>query len=252
LKAWVDLESKYGYRSTFFAAAHVGRPHHLDPFYYLDDTVYWGHQELPLWQALKRLEKGGWEVGLHGSYQSYLDPERLRQEREYLSQKLGRSVEGVRQHYLRLETPETWRSQSQAGFLYDSTLGFNEMPGFRAGIGLPFQPFGLERRERLDFLELPLVAMDSAVLGQATQNLTIDQATDRCIGILNKVAETNGLVVLSWHTNVLDQTHWPGWLEVYERILSYLQTRNVWVAPAGEIAAWWRKRTESLKLVREI
>ena len=71
----------------------------------------------------------------------------------------------------RVSTSCTGRSRRRrtcrppAGFVADSTLGFNRAAGYRASTTLPFRPVRRQRRTRTDLLEVPLVVEDSALLG---------------------------------------------------------------------------------------
>ena len=90
---------------------------------------------------LFELNSHGWEVGLHGSFHSFLDTEKLRNEKAALEQALKSPVIGGRQHNLNLKIPETWLNQEKAGLFYDTTLGYNDCLGFRWGISFPFRPY---------------------------------------------------------------------------------------------------------------
>ena len=49
-----------------------------------------------------------------------------------------------------------------AGMSYDSTLTYSEAPGFRCGTCHPYPVFDARIDERIDLVEIPLVAMDAS------------------------------------------------------------------------------------------
>ncbi len=238
-EAVLDLEARAGFRSTFFfvpEAQSVKR----DPPYDIDAPR--------LRNLLVRLQTGGWEVGVHGSFDSYLDAKVLRAQREKLERALGSPVRGVRQHYLRLRIPDTFRSHVEAGFVYDSTLGFRGGVGFRAGTAFPFRPFDAAARQPLSILELPLTIMDGALFWQL--GLTPPEATARSLALLETIRSVGGLAVLLWHQRAWHDRRYPGWSHVYRQAVEYLRDEDLaWVATAGQVAGWWQAR-EAVRLER--
>jgi peptidoglycan/xylan/chitin deacetylase (PgdA/CDA1 family) len=228
----MELEARAGYRSTFFfvpEAASADR----DPPYELDTP--------PLRQLLVRLGAGGWEVGVHGNYDSHLDAASLRAQREKLERVWGEQVRGVRQHYLRLEVPETFRAQMEAGFAYDGTVGYRSHVGFRAGAAFPFHPFDPTTGQKMDLLELPLAVMDGPLFWQL--KLSPSEASARTLALLDRVRSVGGLAVLLWHQRAWHDRRYPGWGQVYGAALDYLREEGrAWVATAGEVADWWLAR----------
>jgi len=173
---------------------------------------------------LKEITTNGFDIGLHGSFDSYNDEEKIRSEKKALENILGKEVKGIRQHYLRFEVPHTWEIQENAGFLYDTTLGYSDAIGFRAGICFPFYPF------KMKILEIPLTLMDTA-------HMYPKDALKSTIEILEIVKRYNGLAVLLWHNNVE-----MGWVDAYKEILMHLSRENAWVASAMEIYKWYKFR----------
>ena len=238
---WIEDEERFGFRSSFyFLPTAPTRPHEFDGTYAWDDPVGFEGEVLNVRGLLRRLSERGAEVGLHGSYLSHLDGTELAHQRRQLEQALGAPVRGVRQHFLRFDAGETWRAQQQAGFEYDATLGYNEALGFRAGIAAPFHPWDPRARAPLELLALPLTAMDGVLF--RTWKLDRELATRRLIAHLDEVERAGGLAVLLWHPNAADARRYPGWYDTWRDALEYLASRPAWVAPAGEIARWWRER----------
>ncbi len=233
----MELEAEAGFRSTFFFVPQVTSARR-DPPYEVDTPR--------LRDLLSRLRAGGWEVGVHGSFDSYLDPEALRAQREKLERVSGGPVRGVRQHYLRLQVPDTYRAQADAGFVYDGTAGYRSTVGFRAGAAFPFRPFDSADGRQLPLLELPLTVMDGPLFWQL--NLAPAEASARMLALLETVRAVEGLAVLLWHQRVWHEKRYPGWHQVYGRAVDYLrEDGKAWVATAGQVADWWLAR-EAVRL----
>jgi peptidoglycan/xylan/chitin deacetylase (PgdA/CDA1 family) len=192
-------------------------------------------------EIIGQLRDGGWEVGVHGSFRSPRDSKQLRRERERLEAILGDSVTGIRQHYLQFGGIEMFRAQAQAGYVYDTTVGYRETVGFRAGVACPFHPFDVERKEPLALLELPLTIMDGALFWHLKDDAS--QAVDRTKALLHTSQDLYGLTVLLWHQRVGDERRYPGWWQAYRQVIHHLATdERAWVTSAAEVARWWLAR----------
>jgi len=145
-----------GFRSTLFAVADGG--HRRDPSYRL-------HQIAP---QLREAASRGFPVGVHASYASVVENDSLLRETALLTETLGRRPLGNRQHWLRFDChAKLFRAVERAGFLYDSSLGFAEVSGFRNGANFAFPPYDFENERPCAFLEIPLVIMDGSLAASA-------------------------------------------------------------------------------------
>ncbi|WP_336023549.1 polysaccharide deacetylase family protein [Halobellus salinisoli] len=169
------------------------------------------------------LDAGGWEIGLHGSYDSYRDRERLRAEKRGLESVLGREVSGIRQHHLNLSVPDTWRHHSAIGLDYDTSLGSSVEYGFQHGYGI-VRPFDDS------FVVFPLTAMEIA--------LPIDrdpQAAWEVVESLLLEARENGAVMsVLWHPRFFCEDT-PAYGPLYERLIERALELDAWVGPPGEL-----------------
>lgn len=101
---------------------------------------------------------------LHGSYTSVVSGETLAQESSELGKAMGKNTLGSRQHWLRFsDHVKFFHSVADTGLVFDSTLGFADMVGFRNGAGFAFPPYDFKREKPHAFLEIPLVLMDGAL-----------------------------------------------------------------------------------------
>lgn len=227
----IDLESKYHAPSSFFFLNNSSRK---DSNYSLDDQM--------LEKLVKLIEKAGCEIGLHGSYYSYAG-KMLNEEKERLEKTVGHKITGIRQHYLRLWIPQTWRLQSMSGLTYDTSIGDNFTPGFSMGCCLPFFANDENKETILPLVEIPLVIEDIA-LSQDGKTLDPDETLRLCEQITKTVSDVNGVITMDWHADYFDEQTSPGWTESYRRLLDYYSKLNVWFANGQQLCNWWISRTK--------
>lgn len=190
------LSEERGLRSAFYFIAGGSPP--LDGDYRLDDP--W------LRDLLRRIHARGHEIGLHGSYETMLDAERLAAEagtlrRVCAEEGIEQERWGGRQHYLRWRNPETWRAWDEAGLDYDSSVGFHDDVGFRCGTSRPFPVFDLVHGRRLRLEEQPLVAMEVALLDNA--GVGPGDTAARLRGVKAECTRYGGAFTLLWHNSRL-------------------------------------------------
>ncbi len=152
----MDATERCGLRCTFYFLA-GNQPGDHDFRYRIDDPQILAH--------LRRIGGRGHEIGLHASYMSHGSVERIRMELDALRAACAMvGVEqadwGVRHHYLRFDASRSWRDYLAAGLAHDSTLGFAELVGFRAGTCREYPVFDLVEDRPLALRERPLTAMD--------------------------------------------------------------------------------------------
>jgi uncharacterized protein DUF7033 len=123
---------------------------------------------LPVFKKAIQLSKErGYEIGIHPSYDTWKDEPLMQQEREKLERSIGENISLTRQHFLRFSFKDTPRIIQKLGFKEDSSLGFANRIGFRCGTGFSYQLYDFENECAFDFMETPLVFMDSALFAEA-------------------------------------------------------------------------------------
>jgi hypothetical protein len=95
------------------------------------------------------------EVGIHSSYASNGNIEKVREEISRLEKITGKKIVRNRQHFLRLRFPATYRTILACGIEEDYTLGYSSLAGFRAGIASPFLFYDLEKEEATQLRVFP-------------------------------------------------------------------------------------------------
>ena len=168
----------------------------------------------------------GDEIGLHPSYATSEQPARLADEKARLEALTGEPTAGVRFHYLRHRTHESLPLLAELGFRYDTSQGFAETPGLRAGFSLPFHPYDLALDRPLDLVELPLAIMDASLAEPRYLGLDADAGLQRSVQVLEHVAEARGTVAILWHVDRFDRVYARGWDRAYERLLQWVVDRG--------------------------
>jgi hypothetical protein len=180
----------------------------------------------PVASLLSEIHARGHQLGLHPSYHTYRDRERLQTEFAILleaAERLGIRQEawGGRQHFLRFAVPMTWRNYASVGLAYDATLTYADEPGFRCGTCYGFPVYDLEQRRSLPLRERPLIAMESSLLDRSEvrwgSRRHLDAARERITRLADVCRRFAGSFSLLWHNTSLIT---PAQQRVYQDILS--------------------------------
>jgi hypothetical protein len=220
----INTELKYDFRSSFYFMS--GGTSKYDGKYNAEDKR--------LFNMVYRLNKLGFETAYHGSFYSYDNLAKMKEEIKSLERSNEFNGYGCRQHFLRFSVPITWEIQEKNGLLYDTTLGFAEAEGFRSGICFPYRPFDLIQNRVLDIWEIPLIVMDAALKDEKYRHLNYKEGEDAIINMINTVKRYNGVFTLLWH-NTSFANEWKNWIKVYEDTIKYLYESNALGASGREI-----------------
>ena len=213
-----ELEEAHRVRSVFHVyggpagGARHGRSRLIDPAYDANELA----------ATLRSLHAGGWTIGVHPSFDSWRDADALRSQREAVERVVGSPVERCRQHWLRFSWGETWAAQERAGLTLDSTLGFNDRPGFRNGAALRFEPWSFERRAPLGIDAIPLVLMDSHLYDY--ELLTDEERRATMSRWVDEVTAVGGEASLLWHQQTMHPDY--GWGAGYRELLHLVGGRS--------------------------
>lgn len=229
-EAVMERETEFGVRSSFYFLNEKKLLREKPPAAWVNPRnwmLFAGRYDVTdqeIVDVIEELDRGGWEVGIHGSFESYTDRSRLRTEKETLEGVLGREIIGGRQHYLNLERPTTWKYHREIGLRYDATLGSNETAGFHHGYGV-FHPFDD------GFTVFPLTIMETAVMNEMGSP---EAAWKKCRSLLDEAAENDAVMTILWHPRVFNEREFPGYAELYTKIVRKALQMDAWVGPCGE------------------
>ena len=147
----MEQSEKQGLQSRFYFIA-GGETEHEGNYDIHDERVK---------TLIQRIKERGHLIGIHPSYDTYLDVEVLKKEKETLEKVAGQEITEGRQHYLRFSVPETWQNWEEAGLKLDSSMNYAGYEGFRCGTGREFPVFNIKTGKKLNLLERPLILMDT-------------------------------------------------------------------------------------------
>jgi hypothetical protein len=234
---WRDFDDRYltletGTSSTFFVIPFQGRPGKTSdgraPSF---RAASYGAQDIA--DSIHKLLRSGCEVGLHG-IDAWLDESSGRAELREIRRLTGAVEIGVRMHWLYF-SQDSPRTLEKAGATYDSTIGYNDTVGYRAGTTQVYKPI-----EASQLLELPLHVMDTALFYRAYLGLSPEQAKMVVHRMADNAVRFGGCITINWH----DRSVAPErlWDTSYRALIEDLKTRGAWFATAGQAVAWFRKR----------
>jgi len=164
-------------------------------------------------QVVNWLDELGAESGIHPGYNTFRSPEKLRREVAILRDTLGDRPLGGRQHYLRW-SPDTWIDWENCGLAYDSSVGFAEQIGFKAGTCIPYQPWLFPLNRQADLIEIPLLVMDRTLLGY--MGLTKGEAIHAVTELIGRCRMAGGVFTMLWHNDAFLN---PFYRDVYMGLL---------------------------------
>lgn len=211
----------------------VRHSHRLDARYTLEHR---GVVEMMRWLESERME-----VGLHGSYTCLDQPAGLLREAARLRAQ-GFSPNGGRLHWLHFTLDQLIPATERAGLNYDTSIGWSERVGFRAGACFAFPPYHFEQERAATFLEIPMVVMEQA-LRPHTRRRAAEEIFEEAANVLARSRRLGwGGISLLWHPAAFGN----GWLpqEVGEVFWRLADRRARW----GD---HWMKPADLLGVARE-
>jgi hypothetical protein len=177
-----------------------------------DKNIHWKNEKLG--SVLRGLNAAG-GMGIHPSYNSYMNPTKIAQEKRRLEEIVGHSIHKSRQHYLRLRFPDSYKMLLAADLNRDYSMGFADNIGFRAGTSFPFYWFDLDADKMTDLLVFPFAYMDGALkdyLGLKPMEARLEVEE-----LIENVEDMGGLFMFIWHNSSIGEyAEWKGWKMVLD------------------------------------
>lgn len=194
----MDINDIAGYKVEFNFISSINKTE-FDGCYQLDEKI--------IRELLKKIHKRGHLIGLHGSYESMLNTNIINSEFKYLQQTcvalgINQKKWGNRQHYLRINTKNTLSNLDNWGISHDSSIGFAEHIGFRAGICFAYPAYDLIARKTLNIIEYPLIMMECSIISKKYMNLGYSLESSEKIEKLMEICNSyKGTFSILWHNS---------------------------------------------------
>ena len=158
------------------------------------------------------------KVGLHPGYTTYLNRSILENEKSRLATLLKTTPTESRQHYLRLQIPETYHTLIDSNISTDYTMGYAECIGFRAGTAKAHPWFDLSKNEPSTLIIQPFCYMDGTL--NEYLKLSPQIAIEKVKELKSVISQYGGNFCFIWHNETIGfQHHWEGWQGVLEASL---------------------------------
>ncbi len=219
-------------KSTFFLIPYKNRPGN-DTLMERDEQRKTRYDITDLSETVAALINKGFEIGLHG-IDAWHDPRAAVQERERISSVTRQPVAGIRVHWL-YNHPRSAGILDRAGFLYNSTGGYNTTVGFRSGTTQVFRPLKSRR-----MLELPLHIHDMPLFAPGLLNLSFQKAREICSSLIGQAQQYGGVLTVLWHLRSLAPERF--WGDFYKKLLEMLKENGARFGTAGQIVEWFHQR----------
>lgn len=196
----------------------------LDPIYFLhigDNGPYdknIQYQSKGYTEMLKMLLAANVPIGIHPSYESNKDVQKVKEEIKRLYTYTQKPIEKSRQHYLMLKQPKTYQNLIKLGIKEDYSMGYASQNGFRASIARSFKWYDLENEQATDLTIHPFQLMD--VTFKSYKKIAKNEVLNAAKTIINNTKKVKGQLVSIWHNSSFsEQWDWKGWRGVYEQLL---------------------------------
>lgn len=203
----IELEKKYGGKSEFYFIQ--GKKGRYGSRYSVNDL-----------DKVKNVfsANGDFIAGMHTNFYSYENEELIKLDKSTLESYFKIDVKSCRNHYLRFKVPVSWNILYACGIEYDTTLGYSDIDGFRAGTSKCFLPYDLEKNDKIDILEIPMINMDVV---EMEKTKSFEEKWYSIKEVIDKARSNNSVSSILWHQCSLSYAEY---YRMYEKVLEYIDS----------------------------
>jgi hypothetical protein len=221
-----DFYKKKNWRATFFFLAKMLEGRH---FRYNITSKKFN-------KLFKELKANGHEIALHPSLKSFDNPEKYANEKLHLEKNADIEIQGMRQHYLRFKVPRIWNLTQMTRLKYDSSLGYNFQPGFRAGTSNCFTTFDYKENKHLNVIEFPITFFEYNL---AENDRDKNQSSKIIEDLVKQVEKNEGtLNVLIHPSNFLISPY----LDYWQVLIKKIERKNIFVTTLSGFTEWFQNK----------
>lgn len=168
---------------------------------------------------IQSLHLAGHQVGLHPGFETWNQALAMQQQKTSLESISNKPVNACRQHWLRFSWTDTWSTQEKIGMQSDTTLMFNDRPGFRNASAVSWQPWNTKLNSSHQLKAQPTVLMDSHLYDY--QQLDDDKRKCEIAHWLGECQAVHGEMAVLWHPHTLTRDY--GWSRGFSDLLTELK-----------------------------
>lgn len=213
------LQKKYNFKSSYFILP--------------DNSKYFNYQNADykidnknIFNVLESISDEN-QIEIHAGFETSINPEKFKNQKQLLASKFNKSISVNRFHYLMFDRLQTPQVLSKAGIEIDSTLGFNDMFGFRNFSCKPYYLFDFQSFNTTNVVELPLILMDATFFYKHYLHLESAQNAFELIEkVLFNIENVGGILCINWHNDAFDDSEKREWVVFLEMILNWSVKHN--------------------------
>jgi hypothetical protein len=214
---------------TFEWMDNLNRHFNLKPVYFFliaDKTAEYDKNIIPAKKQMEELilhHSDIYSIGIHPSWQSGDDGEKLKTEILKLGHISGKQINNSRQHYIRFTLPKTYRQLIDSGISSEYSMGYGSINGFRASVATPFYWYDLKKEEQTSLMIYPFCFMEANSFYE--QKFSPHQAFEELKHYYHIVKSVNGTLITIWHNSFLGTAKmFKDWKEIYEQFISLVKS----------------------------
>lgn len=201
----IDLERTFGFTSTFYLINGSG-------------GRFGARSGSAILSEIAEVVPGGWDIGMHYNYVTFLEPEQFHKQHEELTKIIGRPLAAGRAHYLRFDSQRSLEFLSSFGIRVDESAGYADSIGYRTGAAGCIEGYDRAKDRALDIREVPLVVMDATLLNQYGNN-----SAEVFRRMVRHLACIGGAISVLFHPGQFHNPEFPSMLGLYHRLLIELR-----------------------------
>ena len=160
------------------------------------------------------------EIGIHPSFHTSSFPEKILIEKERLEKLSTEKINKSRQHYLKFKLPDTFNALLQSGITEDYSMGFPEVPGFRAGTCKPFYFYDLKKEKKSPIKIFPVTCMDATFIYYLEKSP--EKSFMEMLNLLKEVKKVNGTFIPIFHNDILGGNE--KWKSVHDKMIQQIKS----------------------------
>lgn len=158
------------------------------------------------------------DIGLHPSFTTTIDADKIAQEKQRLENIADTKIIKSRQHYLKFHLPKTYKALIKSGITEDYSMCFPETAGFRAGTCKPYNFYDLKDEKETNLTIFPAAFMDGNYIYSSK---TKEEALQEINNLIDEIISMNGTFISIWHNHtVSDTADYSAWKNVHDAMIT--------------------------------